>query len=174
MKWKKEILSSSIAILALGGLLFLGRPLEEAAFEEPVRGDVSANEMTLTTTNDSILVFQKAFWRYPQAEDEILHAERREWSNPKEGVKKWQWFLMIRPGPELRAWLESNPFLLASVSPPKPITGFAPSPTWFKTAGDSALRHQSNHEHFTISFSPDYQVVYATDAGFGLDPEVAP
>jgi len=177
MKWKKEILSSSIAVLVLGGLLYLGKPepeVEKPASEKPDTKVISKDGMTLMTTTDAILVFQKAFWRYPQPDDEILHAERREWSTGKDGIKKWQWFLLIRPGPELRTWLESNPFLLASVSAPKPVTGFGPSPLWFENAGDRSLSHHSNQGNFTISFSPDHKLVYATDAGVGFNSEAAP
>jgi hypothetical protein len=48
--------------------------------------------------NDPVKIFQRAFWASPTGEDEILHAERREWSNA-DGVQKWQWFLVVEPSP---------------------------------------------------------------------------
>ena len=71
-------------------------------------------EVGLRTDTDPGEIFQRAFWRSPSADDRIVHAERREWSNDDNGVRHWEWFLEVEPGDKLVSWLrEENPFRLA-------------------------------------------------------------
>ena len=60
--------------------------------------------------NDPAKVFQRAFWASPTDDDEILHAERREWSDAQ-GLRKWQWFLVVEPSaPLLKRLRDDNVF----------------------------------------------------------------
>ena len=67
-----------------------------------------------STVTDPAIVFQKAFWKRPTSEDQILHAERREWQS-QDGLSKWQWFITVKPGPALVAHLiTDNAFMLSA------------------------------------------------------------
>ena len=83
-------------------------------------------------STDPELVFRRAFWRRPGAGDEILHAERREKAGDGASVAEWRWYLVVKPGPELRAWLATNPF---SLHPAPAAAGLelnaAGHPVWF-------------------------------------------
>lgn len=61
---------------------------------------------------DPATVYTKAFWRRPQTDDHLVHAERREWLDTKGNLVRWQWFLVIEPSEQTRDWLDTNPFLL--------------------------------------------------------------
>jgi hypothetical protein len=95
--------------------------------------------LTLRTNDDPQDVFQRVFWRRPTAEDRILHAERREWVSKKDGVRRWQWFLAVKPGTALKQWLlEDNAFGLDKVASAAPFTGLAHLPSWFPTQSELA------------------------------------
>jgi len=66
--------------------------------------------------SDATEVFQKAFWKRPTSRDLIFDAECREWTD-LEGIKKWQWFIVLEPSPDLVMHLrQDNAFNLAFVS----------------------------------------------------------
>jgi len=101
-------------------------PAGLAPLAEPTlyRSDTAATE-----------VFRRAFWREPTPADRIVHAERREWVGERDGVRRWQWFLILDPGPELATWLrDRNPFGLAPAAPADLRLDPASQPAWFPAA----------------------------------------
>ena len=123
--------------------------------------------MSLTTVTDPSVVFKKAFWRRPDAGSEILHAERREWSTASDGVRKWQWFIAVSPGPQLLEWLDTNPFSLAAAGSSK---GLENAPDWFPRPSMDFQIQQNAEGHFTLMLSADRKQLFATDSGLGFIP----
>jgi hypothetical protein len=83
-----------------GGLVLLALLVQWKRLPEPQLPAAPPNT-ELTTTTEAQEIFQKAFWRRPTPADKMLHAERREWTNKTDGVRQWQWFLAVEPGPGL-------------------------------------------------------------------------
>lgn len=108
------------------------------------------------TLNDAEEIFKKAFWRRPMPDDQILNAERREWSD-EDGLQRWQWFIAVDPSDELARYLhEQNPF---SLSEPKGKVTLPedPRPSWFPSSTDG----------FTVRQSIDGQMLFLTQADTG-------
>lgn len=93
-------------------------------------------------------------------------------------VRKWQWFLAVKPGPALKTWLETNPFLLSdhpaspqttAVLPPEDPSGRSPAPDWFpkKTDGFRIQKHHAGSLTFLFS-EEGGGTLYATDTGGGF------
>jgi len=115
---------------------------------------------------DNTAIFRQAFWKNPGPEDQILHAERREWS-AADGLKKWQWFIVVKPSPLLAKYLrEDNAFSLVQ-SEAVGIPNDAPS--WFRHDADKIDLHlKSPMGGMSLAFSDD--LLYATDSGDGFRP----
>jgi hypothetical protein len=114
-----------------------------------------------TTLTDSTTVFEKAFWKHPTADDHILHAERREWSDAA-GVQKWQWFIAVQPSPQLVKHLrDDNAFNLVPAT--EALIDSAPS--WFATGGKVLQSLQGN---MRLIFNDKANTLYATDSGGGF------
>jgi hypothetical protein len=114
---------------------------------------------------DREAVFKKAFWRAPSAGDEILHAERREWSD-EEGVTKWQWFIAVKTSPELLSYLrDENAFGLIPAE-----TAEIPddSPAWFAFGPGEVQVLKSPRGRMQLVFNPTENTLHASDAGGGL------
>lgn len=142
-------------------------PPASAAGTAPAK--VPAEEpLALRRNEDSVEVFRRAFWRDPASTDRILHAERREWISAQDGVRRWQWFLAVAPGPELAAWLQGNPFRLARVA--KPAFNASERPAWFPDAPTLAQLEveQSPEPGMTLAWDRARNVLYATDGGGGF------
>jgi hypothetical protein len=119
-----------------------------------------------TTLTDSTTVFEKAFWKHPTANDKILHAERREWSDAA-GLQKWQWFIEVEPSPELIKHLrDDNAFNLIASTSSKPIEG---APIWFTVSSDASTL-SSPQSNMRISFDSKSHRLHATDSGTGFRP----
>ena len=74
------------AIVMVALLAWLGWALMAPDRETLVAGGAPANpDPPTTTTVDGAAVFRQAFWKRPTANDRILHAERRVWSD-EDGV----------------------------------------------------------------------------------------
>ena len=166
----QNFLITAAAILVAAAAFFL-RPRPEILPAAKTTVTRTADGMSLQTTTDPTLVFQKAFWRQPASDDKILHAERREWSS-EEGVKKWQWFIAVSPGPQLLEWLKTNPFSLA---PAKAADNPKERPEWFPEPAAGFQIHQNAERSFILMLSADQKHLYATDSGLGFaSPGTAP
>ena len=165
---KPRILAIAAVVLTAVAATVLWQRNSEAVPAAQPTTTATADGMSLMTATDPTLVFRKAFWRSPASDDQILHAERREWS-AEDGVKKWQWFIAVKPGPQLLAWLKSNPFSLA---PRKSAPNFEKPPAWFpKTSADFQIQ-QNAEARLTLMLSADEKQLYATDSGFGFGPPI--
>ncbi len=105
-----------------------------AAPPPPLPADLAPLQEKTTYRADTAAteVFRRAFWREPAPADRILQAERREWVGERDGVRRWQWFIILDPGPDLAAWLrEKNPFGLAPAAPADLRLDAASQPAWF-------------------------------------------
>lgn len=116
-------------------------------------------------TPEDVEVFQRAFWRRPAPADRILHAERREWAG-EDGVKRWAWFIVVEPGPDLLAHLrERDPFQLR----PGPAPVLENAPAWFQPpAGARPFSRGALH----LFFAPGDHLLHATASGTGFTPPV--
>ncbi len=122
---------------------------------------------SVSVVTDPGEVFRRALWRRPAEDDRIVHAERVEWSEPGAGVAKWQWHLVVEPGPALKEWLvEQNAFSLQLAADPSaaPVR----RPAWFPASvpGAKVLRR----DNLTVMLSADGQRLYASDTGHGFAP----
>lgn len=119
---------------------------------------------TLTLT-DAEEIFKKSFWRPPAADDEILHAERHEWSD-EDGLLRWQWFLKVKASPELIQYLrDDNAFGLVP-STPGPVMPEAP--TWFDYDPEQVVLLQSPQSAMRLIFSNHDNTLHATASGRGF------
>lgn len=119
-----------------------------------------------TTVTDPALVFQKAFWKRPSAEDRILHADRREWAD-KEGVSKWQWFISVQPSSAMVDHLiTDNAFMLSKTVKPLP----AELPGWFPRSAEGFESYSNSTSTFLILWDKEKNLLHATDRGGGFNP----
>jgi len=132
------------------------------------------SEPPTKTVTDTVEIFKRAFWRRPVPEDEILHAERQEWSDA-EGLQRWRWFLVVKASPALVKNLrEENAFGLLpseSVLPP------GDAPGWFAFQTENFELLQSPDRSMHLFFSKSDNTLYATAAGRGFTrgaPEAPP
>jgi hypothetical protein len=117
--------------------------------------------------NDPVKVYQRAFWASPTDDDEILHAERREWSDTQ-GVRKWQWFLVVEPSAALLKRLrDDNAFGLAPASSAADI---ADAPKWFAFDAKEIVVMKSPSSEMQLIFSKGGKVLHASDSGLGFRP----
>ena len=114
---------------------------------------------------DPELVFRHAFWRSPDAGDEIVHAERYEWHDA-EGVKKWKWFMEIKPSPGLIKYLrDENAFGLTRTSLMKMTDE---RPDWFNFDASKAVVMNSAQTNLQLIFMAEENTLYASDSGLGF------
>jgi hypothetical protein len=161
-----------LAVLAIAATAYFGlRP----AKVPPVPADpVTLHEGTLATKMDPAEVFKRALWRRPAPDDNILHAERREWTkNSTDGIAHWQWFLAIEPGMALKKWLrEQNPFAVRPTgSASVPVIEGAPS--WFPNDFSDYIVHTGGSQgSLVFLYSRRGNALYATSSGTGFTPAV--
>ncbi len=168
-----------LAVFA-SGLSGCGRDARQAVAPEPAAPapapaaevlptpDLPAAPVALST--DSELVFRRAFWRRPGPGDTILHAERRESAGDGASVAEWRWFLVLKPSPELRAWLETNPFSLRPVAAPGETATAADRPAWFAPDWKACEVRQNPEGRFILAYAAGENLLYATDSGHGFAP----
>lgn len=120
-----------------------------------------------TVTSDPVKIFQKAFWRSPNASDEILHGERREWMG-EDGLEKWQWFLVVKPSPELVKYLrDDNAFGLVRADAMPAINE---APAWFAFKSSDMEILKAPTSNLRLIFSKTGNHLFATDSGNGFRP----
>jgi hypothetical protein len=120
-------------------------------------------------------IFRRAFWCQPAAADEILRAERFEWKAGDGSLERWQWFLELKPSPELLGRLVDPENLglqkIDSGSTPRPwMVESAPPPPWFPrpdTASGFEVR-QNPAGGFTLLYRTVDNTLFATDSGQGF------
>lgn len=126
------------------------------------------------TMGESDEIFKKAFWRRPASDDEILHAERYEWSD-EDGLLRWQWFIVVKASPGLIKYLrDDNAFGLVPASS-KVRVGDAPA--WFDFDPEDVNTLQAPLGGMCLLFSKTGNTLYATASGRGFTkgaPEPAP
>ena len=120
-------------------------------------------------TQDPSSVFQKAFWKRPTEADRILHAERREWTEAGD-IRKWEWFLVVKPSPPLiKHLIGDNAFNLPACPTPPPPDGAPPwftyDPTGLKTIG-------TPRAGMRLSYDEAAGILFASDRGGGFQPGV--
>lgn len=117
------------------------------------------------TVSDGPAIFKKAFWRDPSAADQIVNAERREWSDA-EGVTRWQWFIEVNASPDLLKHLrEDNPFGLRRTSATPLPEGLPP---WFSYAPEEVEVLKSATGGLQMIFSKQNSRLLATSSGNGF------
>jgi hypothetical protein len=117
------------------------------------------------TLNDAEEIFKKAFWRRPSPADQIQHAERHEWRDA-DGLKRWQWFLVVSASPELIQYLrDDNAFGLV---PASAVPVISDAPFWFRFKPEDFTVLQARHAGMRLMFSKSDNTLYATDSGRGF------
>lgn len=143
-----------------------GESQPETAAVPPV---AAPGSVELEVERDKALVFQRAFWRRPGADDRILHAERREWKDAT-GVQKWQWFVAVEPSASLREWLlTTNPFELAAGTSAE-IRPIENPPNWFPSLAERVgfTCYYNREGYFRVFFNAATNRIFATDGGAGF------
>ena len=117
-------------------------------------------------------VFQRAFWRRPGEQDQIVHAERRHWLDEASGgVEKWQWFIEVKPSADFAAWLfNENPFELVTVPAGTPGSEIAARPDWMPSAAalTDYVEYRKPGAEFRVFYNRKNKRLYATDQGGGF------
>lgn len=153
--------------LGLAGLAYL---LVPGKSPPPAPADPPVNQRPPSPAAvkiDPAEVFQRAFWQPPGAGDHILHAERREWTDPA-GLKKWQWFLVVELSPGLVKYLrQDNAFGLVPV---REVPDMADAPPWFAFRPDEVDVLQAPHGNLNLFFSKTQRLLHATSSGTGFRP----
>ncbi len=161
---KRLLILLTALILAVVGW-YLASPENESDSSQGTHAAHESQPPTSTVT-DPALVFQKAFWKRPTPEDQILHAERREWQD-KDGLSKWEWFIAVKPSPALVDHLiTNNAFMLtASRSGGRE---HAEAPEWFLTEAPQTFANPNGT--FQILWDKEKTLLHATDSGSGFRP----
>lgn len=153
-----------LVVLLAGSAWYLMAPRQDSAADK-----VAAIAWKETPPNrvvtDPVAVFRRAFWRSPTAADQIVHAERHEWSDA-EGVTKWQWFIEVKASPELLKYLrEDNAFgLMAS----KLGKVSSEKPAWFNFKPSDVNVMSSPQANMQLIFKNQGNTLFATDFGLGF------
>ena len=153
------VLISVRVLLLVAGAWFTFQAMRPAPSAQAVSGEA------LQKNFPPDVVFARAFWRSPAADDRILHAERLEWSDA-EGVTRWQAFLAVAPGPALKEWLGSNPFSL--VPAPDLELNIPNSPAWFPKNTAQFTIQKGLFGQMVMLTASGGSPVYLTDQGKGF------
>lgn len=137
----------------------------------PARAEVAAKKSAAArpaadrVLNDPALVFQKAFWKRPTAEDRILHAERREWTEDGE-TSRWQWFIDVEASSALeRHLITDNAFALGRSAAPVIPDG---APAWFGANPRGAVVMMAAGGTMQLIFHPETRRLQACGTGGGF------
>ena len=157
-----------IAISSLALLFWLGWRQLEVGRSQPTKQAPAVSWVGAPPDRvvmDPELVFRRAFWRSPEAGDEIVHAERYEWHDG-EGVIKWKWFMEIKPSSGLIKYLrDENAFGLTRTSS---MTMIDERPAWFNFDSSKAVVMNSAQSNLQLIFMAEENTLYATDSGLGF------
>jgi hypothetical protein len=158
------------AALGLAGLVYVlgpGKSTSPAPADPPDPPASQPLSSPAAVKIDPAEVFQRAFWQPPGSGDQILHAERREWTDAG-GVKQWQWFLVVEPSPELVKYLrEDNAFGLVPASTLPEMTD---APAWFAVRPGEVDALRAPQGRMNLFFSKTQRLLHATSSGAGFRP----
>lgn len=120
-------------------------------------------------------IFRRAFWCQPAAGDQIVRAERFEWKGGDGSLERWQWFLELKPSPELLSRLvDPENFCLQKIDPgstPRSwIVKSAPPPLWFPGPDvETGFEIRQNPAGgLTLLYRTGDNTLFATDSGQGF------
>jgi len=164
---RSGLIAAALGLTGLAYVLGPGKspsPAPPAPATPPVSQPLASRAVVKV---DPAEVFRRAFWQPPGTGDQILHAERREWTDPA-GLKRWEWFLVVEPSIELVKYLrEDNAFGLVPV--PK-VPEMADAPPWFAFRPDEVDVLQAPHGNLHLFFSKTKRLLHATSSGMGFRP----
>jgi len=157
--------SASIVVMLLATAAFvLWRMHLEEVRDVEVRAAAAAPTSVSTDAGE---VFRRAFWQRPGEDDRILHAERREWAG-EDGLRQWQWFIVVDASPGLLKRLrDDNVFGLRAESAPPEISH---PPDWFQIPAAGVEFMGSATGNFHLILDPKGRRIHATDSGTGFRP----
>ncbi|MBE2281992.1 MAG: hypothetical protein IAE77_00875 [Prosthecobacter sp.] len=162
MKSIALILLAASVVALVGWRLASPKPSLESSLSASSR---PARIPPSTTNTDGAEVFQRAFWKRPAANDSILNAERREWKDA-DGVTRWQWFIAVKPSPELvKHLITDNAFHLA---PATTVPDIEEPPAWFAPEKSSSRILRAPGSGMTLLFDEASSLLLATDSGGGF------
>ena len=168
MKKLLMCLALLMALFALAsGVWMLNRANKPASATSGLGAATESLPPPTSTNTNATEVFQRAFWKRPTENDNILHAERREWADG-DGVDRWQWFIAVDPSVELARYLhEQNPF---SMSSPKAAVVLPKDqlPEWFPTSPEDYTVQQTADGQMTFLVDPESGRLFATSQGRGF------
>ena len=168
---KRWLTSVVTLVLLLVGGWWLSR--EEVVEETPSVAWVNdPTDEQLKLQRNKTEVFQRAFWRRPSDQEQIVNAERRHWfGGADESVERWQWFIEVKPGADFQDWLlNENPFDLVIQAAQSPLPDASASPDWMPPAQSLAhfVHYRKRGGNFHVFLDPKTQRLYATDSGGGF------
>lgn len=164
----KAALSITAVVCVAGVVVFLWRPEKPVP---PAPALVKPSGPAPTSVNaDPTGVFQRAFWKRPTDGDHIEAAERREWADAN-GVRKWQWFIKLKPSAGLVKHLrEDNAFDLRPARQTPAIEG---APSWFSFKSGEVEVLEAPSGQMRLVFGKNDGVLYATDSGGGFQQGIS-
>jgi hypothetical protein len=162
---RKTLFIVILPLILVGGVvwrLLLPADIADLEIEPKIAWEVRAPDSVVL---EPVEIFKRAFWRMPSAGDQILRAERHEWSD-SEGVTKWQWFLAVNASPELLKYLrDDNAFGLMSAEFAKVP---AEKPAWFQFPAEDFSVMRSSQSEMQLIFSKKDSKLYACASGRGF------
>jgi hypothetical protein len=161
---KRTPLVIGALVFVIAGLAWILQPPRETAIPVPA-APTPAPEPPTKTITDGPEIFRRAFWKRATADNKILHAERREWSN-SEGLQKWQWFLVVEPSRELLHYLREENAFGMTTDAPLPTT--AETPEWFAFDSAEFDTARARTGNMRVSFHRTKPLLFATDFGSGF------
>lgn len=168
---KAALSISAVVCVAAAAVFFWWRPEKPAPPVPPAPVTAKTQGPAPTSVNaDPAEVFQRAFWKRPTSEDRIEAAERREWADDN-GVRKWQWFIKLKPSAALVKHLrEDNAFDLRPREKALAIEG---APSWFSFKNGEVEILEAPSGQMRLVFGKDNGVLFATDSGGGFQQGVS-
>lgn len=176
MNPSRKFVLAAVAVASSVAWFSLSRGIPQAYTVTPVNPDPIAwrQGAPTDTVTDSEEIFKRAFWRRPGNDDHIQHAERHEWRDA-DGLKRWQWFLVVSASTELIRYLrDDNAFGLVPASSAPAVSE---APSWFRFKSEDFTVLRASQAGMCLMFRKSDNTLYATDSGRGFAkaaPEPAP
>lgn len=176
MKLRFRLAASVFVALSCGWLIAWkwsasNRATTHVTAPRPSQVVVQSDGTGLALERDGLAVFQRAFWRRPATDDIIIQAERRDWLGDSSAVRRWQWFVAVRPSDGFRDWLlKENPFELIVVARGNESAAIIDPPSWFPVAAELANIecYRNSEGRLLVFYDMATNRLFATDSGNGL------